>query len=199
MPRDYVKTPHPRHPNSIPGWAWLLAGLSIGLFVALLVYINGFTASTNKDAVKQAFGNIVNRTSDKVASLKNQQKQNSKKSTAHTSKKPRFDFYTILPELEVAIPDEELKPKAGIKGKTASIEPLTLQIGSFRQYTEADKLKARLALQGISATIQTVTINQGDTWHRVRVGPIRDLMMLNNTRRRLRSMGIASIVVKQKS
>ena len=74
-----------------------------------------------------------------------------------------------------------------------------LQAGSFRKFDAADKLKATLALQGISARIQTITKTNGDKWHRVQVGPIHDLNVLNQTRHRLRKMGIASIVVKQKT
>lgn len=203
MPRDYAKTPRPKHPNSIPGWAWMLAGLTIGLFVALLVYINDFTPSKNKSAVKDAFSSIVNTTSNNVKQLKKQADTATTKpsdSKAPTSSKPRFDFYTILPELEVTVPDEELQ--ATIKGNTTNSKPTTpliLQAGSFRRLDAADKLKATLALQGISAKIQTITKSDGDKWHRVQIGPINDLNILNQTRHHLRKIGIASIVVKQKT
>ena len=198
MPRDYVKTPKPKHPNSIPGWAWLLAGLTIGLFVALLVYINDFTASKNKNAVTDAISNIVSKTKENTDKLKN--KTSTKTNSTSTGiSKPRFDFYTILPELEVSVPDEDLQVKPD-KAKTSHkpTAPLMLQAGSFRRFTAADKLKATLALQGISAKIQTITKDDGDKWHRVQVGPIRDLTVLNNTRHRLRKLGIATIVVKLK-
>lgn len=203
MSRDYAKTPRPKHPNSIPGWAWMLAGLSIGLFVALLVYINDFTASKNKSAVSDAFSKIVNTTSDNVKQLKKQSNAATSKSSDTKSSKPRFDFYTILPELEVTVPDEEIvaaiKTHKSAKTTNKSIQPLMLQAGSFRKHDAADKLKATLALQGISARIQTITKSDGDKWHRVQVGPIRDLNLLNQTRHHLKKIGIASIVVKQKS
>jgi len=205
MPRDYAKTPRPKHPNSIPGWAWMLAGLAIGLFVAMLVYINDYTASNNKTAVKDAFTNIINTTTDNVQELKKQAnpKTIDPKDNSANNSKPRFDFYTILPELEVTVPDEELqKPNhqstENTKNTQKTTSPLILQAGSFRQHKAADKLKATLALQGISARIQTITKNNGDKWHRVQIGPLTDLNRLNQTRHRLRKMGIASIVVKQK-
>ncbi len=198
MPRDYAKTPRPKHPNSIPGWAWLLAGLAIGLFVALLVYINDFTANSNKSAVKDAFSDIVNTTTDNVKQLKKQSASVTQQSDSKSSK-PRFDFYTILPELEVTVPDEELQQRPATADKKQPIAPLMLQAGSFRKFNAADKLKATLALQGISARIQTITKTNGDKWHRVQIGPIHDLNILNTTRHRLRKMGIASIVVKQKT
>ena len=113
---------------------------------------------------------------------------------------PRFDFYTILPELEVAIPEEELI-KASKKPATQSTSEgidYMLQAGSFRNMEQADRLKAKLALQGIVATIQTVRIRDGETWHRVRVGPINDIATLNQTRKRLSDIGVPSIVIKDK-
>lgn len=202
MPRDYAKSPRPKHPNSIPGWAWLLAGLAIGLFVALLVYINDFTPEKNKTAVQDAFSSIVNTTTDNVKELRKKSTALTKKSNSSQTEntKPRFDFYTILPELEVTVTDDELSTKTKTQTKHGKkTSPLIVQAGSFREYSSADKLKATLALQGISAKIQTITKSNGDKWHRVQVGPINDLTVLNNTRHRLRKMGIASIVIKQKS
>jgi cell division protein FtsN len=95
---------------------------------------------------------------------------------------PRFDFYTLLPEMEVEITDEKLNEamQALPKGPDG---PYILQVGSFRRHDEADNLKARLALLGIEATIQTVIIRDDDIWYRVRVGPydsIRDLAQVRN-------------------
>ena len=73
-----------------------------------------------------------------------------------------------------------------------------MQAGSFREHNQADELKAKLALQGITADIQTVKIN-ADTWHRVRIGPISDMSKLNATMKRLKDNGIQAIVVKSKT
>lgn len=106
-----------------------------------------------------------------------------------------------MPELEVAIPEQELIRSADSASANTSKESqkYILQAGSFKQFEEADKLKARLALQGIEAHIQKVKINDTDTWHRVRIGPLNNIKSLNQTRRRLRDLGIASIVVRNKS
>jgi cell division protein FtsN len=45
-----------------------------------------------------------------------------------------------------------------------------LQVGSFRRASDAEQLKAQLAMQGIQTSIQTVTIDSGETYHRVRTG-----------------------------
>lgn len=195
MPRDYAKSQH-KEARPIPGWIWLLAGLAIGLFVALLVYIKD--NSSGKLAITDTVAKVFQPSNQNEA--RGVKKEQATPPPVPTSNKPKFDFYTILPELEVAIPEQELiKSSKDEKKQERSNEQYILQAGSFKHFEEADKLKARLALQGIEAHIQKVKINATDTWHRVRIGPLNNLKSLNQTRRRLRDMGIASIVVKNKS
>jgi len=86
----------------------------------------------------------------------------------------KFNFYTILPELEVLIPDSETRPpeskSQGSPAAVAAGKQYILQAGSFRGQDDADKLKATLALLGFEASVQKVTINR-EAWHRVRLGP----------------------------
>ena len=198
MPRDYAKSQHQEH-KPIPGWIWMLAGLSIGLFVALLVYINNNSSSSGKLIITETVAKVFQ---SKQPTNREKENHNATKPVDTSEKnKPKFDFYTILPELEVAIPEQELLNTKEEPDKTSSktIQQYILQAGSFKKFEEADKLKARLAFQGIEANIQKVKINDFDTWHRVRIGPLNSIKALNNTRRRLRDLGIASIVVKNKS
>ena len=84
-------------------------------------------------------------------------------------------------------------------GRTAPVDkPGTyfLQAGSFRSFAEADNLKAQLALLGVESKIDTVTVNNTDTWHRVRVGPYQDLRELNKIRTRLLNNNINAILLK---
>lgn len=199
MSRDYAKTPRPRHPHSLPGWVWMLGGLIIGLFVALLVYINENTSANNKSRFSDTVSNIFNQTAKDVREVtKQKQTPPAKPSDNQATQKPRFDFYTILPELEIAIPEQDLIPSEKPSASQQTTGDYILQVGSFKQSEQADQLKARLALQGIEATIQSVAINN-DTWHRVRIGPINNLTTLNQIRKRLQKNGIASIVVKNKT
>ena len=61
-----------------------------------------------------------------------------------------------------------------------------LQVGSFRSLDDADGMRARLALLGLEAVVQTVAIDGETAWHRVRVGPYTELRALNRARIRLR-------------
>jgi len=72
-----------------------------------------------------------------------------------------------------------------------------LQMGSFRKYADADRLKASLALVGIRAEIQKVRINSKDTFHRVRAGPYTR-EKVNILRARLKENSISSLVIKLK-
>lgn len=46
-----------------------------------------------------------------------------------------------------------------------------VQAGSFRRPADADRVKAELALLGISSSVQTGTLPNGQTAYRVRIGP----------------------------
>ncbi len=201
MPRDYAKKSKQKERDPIPGWVWMFGGLTIGLFVAGLVYLNDHTPKQKQGLLTDAVKRTI-KDANKV--------QTEKKDDNDGQKRPHFDFYTILPELEVAIPDQELarpeKRTSTTKSSTAAkssasqqTDFFTIQAGSFRKMEQADRLKARLAFQGVVANIQTVTINDGDTWHRVRIGPSDDLSQLNKTRKRLSDIGVATIVVKNKN
>ena len=199
MPRDYAKTPRPKHKASLPGWVWMLGGLFIGLFVALLIYLD----KTNPQRESANIGKAVTqffqqKAKDVREATQTETKTESKPADSKTL--PRFDFYTILPELEVAIPEGELiaASKAPETQKASDGIEYMLQAGSFRNMEQADRLKAKLALQGIVASIQTVHIRDRETWHRVRVGPITDIATLNQTRKRLSDIGVPSIVIKDK-
>lgn len=122
--------------------------------------------------------------------------------------KPEFEFYTILPEMEVVIPDEEILPPRPSKPiaeqpqqtqtQAASKAAYVLQMGSFRKFVDADRMKARLALIGIEAEIQQVSINNKDTYHRVRSGPYTSQSQLNRVRKLAKDNNISTLVVKLK-
>jgi len=118
--------------------------------------------------------------------------------------KPHFEFYTMLPEMEVAVKEEFQLPAAADQATAEpAVEPLKgvylLQVGSFRRHEDADALKASLALLGLEAAIQTVSINGEETWHRVRLGPFTERDALNNARARLAEHDLEAMVLKKRS
>jgi cell division protein FtsN len=96
----------------------------------------------------------------------------------------------MLPNFEVIIPEQE--PDVSQDKELKAIERpgnYVLQAGSFTDFADADRRRAQLALQGIESRIQRVSIDD-KTYHRVRIGPTRDLDELNALRNRLRQAQI---------
>ena len=108
----------------------------------------------------------------------------------------RFDFYEMLPNFEVVVPerDREVKRDAPA-GSVEKAGAYVLQVGSYKAFAEADRVRAQLALQGIASKVQRVSVDN-DTWHRVRVGPISDLAELNRVRNRLREAEMDVLVIR---
>ena len=106
--------------------------------------------------------------------------------------KPRFDFYKILPGTEEAVTDKEFKRTTPAAGK----EVYFLQVAAFQSPSDADNLKARLALAGIETQIQTATLPDGQVWHRVRVGPFSSKDELGKSRAALKENNLEANLIK---
>jgi len=184
---DYAKrTTTRKKKKQLPGWVWMLGGLMAGLFIAFLVYLqqaNG-VATTKKAATSKA----------KPATTAKAKQPATEKNTKEKSG-INFDFYNILPELEVVIPDIELG-KNNNEGEKATYY---LQVGSFKSVEEAEARKAELILLNFNPSIQQVTIDNSQTWHRVRLGPFTDRRAVDKARRNLQDNGIDFIMLKDKS
>ena len=109
--------------------------------------------------------------------------------------KPRFDFYTILPGVEQPATDQDLRNR-GADAKAAVLERYFLQAGAFQNAQDADNLKARLALMGLEASIQTANLGEKGIWHRVRLGPYDDADALGRVRSQLAGSGIEAAPIK---
>lgn len=107
--------------------------------------------------------------------------------------KPRFDFYKILPGKEEPATEQEVKQAAQ---KPAAQETFFLQAGAFQSASDADNLKARLALIGMEASIQTAAIPDRGVWHRVRLGPYGRMDELDRARTILKQNGIDATLIK---
>ena len=70
-----------------------------------------------------------------------------------------------------------------------------LQLGAFTRQQDAESVKARLALVGMSARIQPVRLDR-QTYYRVRIGPTNDLNQLNEDRARLQEHRFDSILIR---
>ena len=184
-----------------PMWVGILIGLLVGLCIALGValYINKGAnpffqkqKSTEKFAEKSA---EPKREAPAAETSKETSKPASPAGDKHANNgevKPRFDFYKILPGTEEAVTDKEFKRAA----PAATKEVYFLQVAAFRSPSDADNLKARLALAGIEAQIQTATLPDGQVWHRVRVGPFSNQDELSKSRAALKENKLEANLIK---
>lgn len=112
---------------------------------------------------------------------------------------PHFDFYTILPSVEVVIPDHEIKTrireeKLGEGDKNAKY---IMQAGSFRDSPEAEKLKAKLTALGIESRVEKAQVGEV-MWYRVKVGPYAGMTSVMAIKNQLRDKGVDAIVLEFK-
>lgn len=168
-----------------PAWGSLLLGLAIGLAVGLAFYL--LRAPTEAPPVAHK---------SEPARKPPPPPPKKPRPTPPRKDRPRFDFYTLLPRIEVEIPQEKLDEALRALPKVNRGGTYILQCGSFRDYADADELKARLALLGIEASIQTVVIKNGESWHRVRIGPFKGLEALKPVRRKLKRHDIDFVVIR---
>lgn len=185
MSKDYKRPELAAHGTGSPLLIGILIGLVLGLGIALGVawYINKMpspfrTPPAKSDAAKS------------VAPAK------SEEMTAKAPEaKPRFDFYKILPGTEEPATDQQMKD-AQKRSAAVAKEAFFLQAGAFQNAPDADNLKARLALLGIEATIQTTKLPDKGVWHRVRLGPYASIEELNQTRDTLKQSGVETTLVR---
>lgn len=111
--------------------------------------------------------------------------------------KPRFEFYKVLTDKQDAAigasgkADKQQSGKQPADSKPAAAgESTYLQAGSFSSADDAEKLKARLAILGVEASIHTVTIPDKGVWHRVRSGPYKNAGEMNSARILLKQNGV---------
>lgn len=173
--------------RSLP-WGPMLLSFAVGAFIMFLLHI--------KDNVPE----------DKSGPTETTQKQEKK------GVEPTFDFYTLLPEMEVMVekknkgkqpivtsPPEQSQPQP--EAETPAEQPTTsymIQVGSFKKVADADGFRAKLALLGIESKVQTVTIDNKDTWHRVQIGPITGRDQADAVQKQLRQNDIDSLLLRAK-
>ncbi|HET9835967.1 MAG TPA: SPOR domain-containing protein [Rhodanobacteraceae bacterium] len=192
-----------RNGNGAPGWILFGAGLVVGAVLCAIVVLGGYAPSLRRNDQPQP---------NPQATAPQASAPGIADQAAKDTSKPTFDFYSVLPEKEVVIPDAQLSAQAKAEqqkaaaannaGAATSSNPgassgYLLQVGSFPDGADADSMKAKLALQGFTANVQPVNIN-GQTWHRVRLGPFASATDLEAAKQRLAAAGIHAIALKEK-
>jgi cell division protein FtsN len=114
----------------IPGWLWLAIGLSVGAFIVFLMKLDPGSADIKrvKEDAKAA----------KIAEA------NKTPPSPQAPAKPKYDFYTLLPESEVIVPNEAV-PEKTLPAVVAPVAPVTPE-----QAAKIDTARAQAALSGLT-------------------------------------------------
>ena len=169
-----------------PGWVWMLFGLAIGLSVAAAIYLGDRVSKRPPEPVAQQPASLeAPIEADRDLAVETPRSGAEAPAEPESETEPRFSFYSMLPNFEVVIPEEESdvsrdNPVAVVEESGTYV----LQAGSFTDPADADRRRAELALLGVESQIQRIAIDDRE-YHRVRIGPISDLDELNHLRSRL--------------
>lgn len=189
MSKDY-KEPSKKSGRNKDGTGSLLIGILIGLLLGLGIalavawYINKMPTP------------FLNRTGPPTKSAAPEIAKAIDRSSKAPDGKPRFDFYKILPGTEEPATEQQFKEAQQQPPTAQTREAFFLQAGAFQNAPDADNLKARLALLGVEAAVQTTTFPDKGIWHRVRVGPYTAIEDLIRTRDILKQNGIETSLIK---
>ncbi len=177
----------------IPAWLIAVCGAMVGLFAAFL-----FQLEPGRDTVKRDNGS--SRPAAPAAPA------------APQKQSPSYDFYTLLPESEVLVPRAsepppppppppkpvpEAQPKP--ESKPTATTQYFLQAGSFRQRSEADRVRAQIILMGLDVRLEDAKLANGETWHRVQVGPFSDPGRLAQAEQTLSGNGFSNLLRQQRT
>ncbi len=176
-----------------PGWVWLLVGLLVGAVITVGLVLRGQWRDVDSLLPKPDPEARAPAASEEPVAQ-----------DAPEPKKPKYDFYDVLRDKEVIIPDAELSAQAQAEAEspaeaqtpeTADGPRYLIQAGAFRSSSDAEALKARIALTGEVARVEAAEI-QGGTIYRVRLGPYPNASTLASAKQALGSHGIEAVAIR---
>lgn len=198
----------------IPGWFWLVSGLVVGGFMVFL-----FTLEPGRDEIKRA----------KVEQARvNQANKAAAKPAPKEPVKPKYDFYTLLPESEVILPPQAIEPpppaqkpvtpeeaakidaaraEAALNGQVPPPPPVVAKGPVSSQFfLQAGSFRRKDDADSLRAQIillgQNVKVESGtvreETWHRVLVGPFSTREQLGQAQKSLAASGFSNLLLQQR-
>lgn len=164
----------------------LVAGLAIALVVALMITKSPVPFNKQSKSDKPSSSSVA------PGSDPNQSMYRIKDAPKDVAK----DGNQTKPEAQVS--DKAAKSdvkEAGAAAKSEENGVYYLQAGAYKNSTEAEGMRAKLALLGYEASISEM-ISQNGTLHRVRIGPFTQAEAMNRTRAKLAENGVEAAVTK---
>lgn len=192
MTRDFAKKrsrPQASSPKSqVPAWVWLFTGSVLGAFVMFLVYLAGVPPQPS------TLGERLSNAGEAIEAPADESEADSREEEAP---QPRFDFYQLLKESEVVVNPEPIPEEVTRAKREAEKMEYILQVGSFKNPGDADRLRAQLLLMNLDARVETVKVRNAETWHRVLVGPFRNQSAMSKARSTLANNQMNSLLLKR--
>jgi len=158
--------------NPVPGWIWLLAGLSIGVLIMIMLRSNVFSGAKSTTVEQKVEQKEIQPLSAK---------DHYQAVPADENSENEFSFHDVLENKVIEIPDEAPLPASKQKTPRSYI----MQCGSFRQKSAAETLKAQIALTGFTAHINATLEKSGTRWFRVTLGPYKKKRIAEKQRHQL--------------
>lgn len=218
--RDYKRPPRVGLPLDGARLRDIAIGLGVGLLIALIVYITDHrtgaaisdpqrpiphtaapddqglsSRDTDGDATARQHSGHANSTAAAAAGKGGAAVAGGDATGGASAGVGKFDFYQMLPRFEVVVPEREHGSRPSPAAQIDRPGIYFLQVGSYRDAAVAERIRGEVARLGITATVQRVAVDT-DVWHRVRIGPIRDLSLLNRLRRQLQASKLDSLVIR---
>jgi cell division protein FtsN len=173
--------------SGFPSWMGVLCGLALGLGVAGIVYIKDHRPDAQISKAAKP---------DRKKPRGNEAADAETADSAAEDPSKSYAFYDMLPKFEVVVPEKEKDVRPDIKPVPETRRgTYVLQAGSYKNFADADRVRAQLALQGVESKVQKVSVDN-DTWHRIRIGPISKLDELNRLRQILRKADVDVLVIR---
>ena len=183
MARDYAnrkKSPPRRGGQTkstqpgMPGWVWLMVGVTAGLVIAVVLYIiNGPEPASRQPQAQPV---------EQQAETPEPAKELPPKEEA------RFTFYEMLPNFQLVPRTEQYTPPP----EPESNLRYAIQAGSFGRQADAETRRAEIALLGLQSRVETAKLDDGRTVYRVIIGPESSFKRVKNQMARLYDNGIES-------
>lgn len=177
MPRDYARPTNRKKSKktvSHKPWRWFFTGVMVGmgLIVGGYLYVTTLGVQHSKTI---------------LAKLKPEVK---------TKHKPTFDYYSMLPQMKV--PGDEEKTHHAKQPVVAGDVYYMIQVASFAQKKDAEKMKAELLLGGYNVSVNVFS-KGATTWYRVMLGPYNRIATAQSDQRRLADGQIDTLLLTMHS
>jgi cell division protein FtsN len=191
--RDYKRPRHGQFAFDLARWRDFGLGLALGLAAAGVVYVADHRVV---DATPPEQRPVPRRGASSAGTATTGDATASEAGGDPAAQSEgSYDFYHMLPKFEVVVPEKERGSRVAPASPIDRPGVYFLQAGSYRDEAVAERIRAQLAKLGIDATVQRVAVDS-DVWHRVRIGPIKDLGKLNRLRSQLQQSNLDALVVR---